>query len=140
MTKVASFIIVVAVLLCLCPRNAAACTCREPNPGEQLATSALVFEGRVISVTENPEAGSLGSHVARTENEFRVIRAWKGTEAGARVMVTTPIPGSMCFETLPRGRSNAPGLPPKQRTGNLPNKPLPPREPNPNEFPHRKNF
>ncbi len=101
MTKNASFIItVIAVLLSLGAKHAEACTCRAPNPGEQLAQSALVFEGRVLSVEENPNAASLGSHVALTEVELEVVRAWKGTEAGARVLVKTPNSGSMCFEPL----------------------------------------
>ncbi len=101
MLKYASFIMaIIAALLCLCPSTAEACTCRGSNPGEQLDHSALVFEGRVLSVKEDPDAASLGSHVALTENEFEVIRAWKGTEAGARVIVKTPSPLSPCFEPL----------------------------------------
>lgn len=102
MTKKASFIIAIiaAVLLCLSPRDAGACSCPQPGTPEQLlAESVLVFEGRILSVTDFPIAGpSPVSTSLATENQFEVIRAWKGTKSGARVTVRTASRLSSCAE------------------------------------------
>ncbi|HEY6560175.1 MAG TPA: hypothetical protein VI072_22980 [Polyangiaceae bacterium] len=109
MTKKASFIIaiVAAVLLCLVPRNADACSCVVPGTPEQLlAESALVFEGRILSVTDTADGGMpQASNFFTTDNQFEVIRAWKGTRAGARVTVKTANRLSSCAEPWKAGDS-----------------------------------
>src|SRR5687768_832990 len=109
MTNKTSFIvaIIAVVLLCLAPRNADACSCVAPGTPEQLlATSALVFEGRILSITDTADGGMPpASNFSTTENQFEVIRAWKGTRAGARVMVRTANRLSSCAESWQVGDS-----------------------------------
>jgi hypothetical protein len=108
MTKKASFIIAIiaAVLLCLSPRNAEACLCQQPpgTPAQLLAESALVFEGRILSITDSP-AGPPPSSLFTTENQFEVIRAWKGSRAGARVVIKTASRSTSCAEPYRVGDS-----------------------------------
>lgn len=98
-----------ATLLCLSAipvRHSTACSCPPPPPPvAALVESDAVFEGVVEAIeSKQPQAGdeSDSSHAEVLHVRFRVLRAWKGTEAGEVVVDTSAFSGS-CGYHFERG-------------------------------------
>lgn len=86
-----AFLLLVAVatsLLLASPRLASACSCMQSSQEEAFESSSAVFEGRVLTVTQGPDASGV-------RVRMRVVRAWKGVDS-EEIEVTTPSDSAAC--------------------------------------------
>ncbi len=76
---------------CLPAATAQACSCMAVSPGQALAESTSVFEGRVLSISE-----LVDKPLPHREITFAVVRAWKGVESVERMVVMTAADSAAC--------------------------------------------
>ena len=92
----ALIISLLAVWLLLQPERSYACSCIWPDsPSEELANSAAVFMGRVVSVREFERRDNTANSLDPTTTEFNVQTVWKGSNYGT-MFLTTKRDGSSC--------------------------------------------
>ena len=93
---VALIISLIAVWFLVQPERSYACYCIWPDsPSEELANSAAVFMGRVVSVREFERGDNTNSSLDPTPVEFDVQTVWKGSNYGT-MFLTTNRDGSSC--------------------------------------------
>ena len=98
--RVAVIVPLISLWLLLHPEQSYACSCVTPgSPSEEMATSAAVFMGRVVSVREfEPNDGSWSS-IDPTTVEFAVSTVWKGPSYET-MFLTTARSGASCGFTF----------------------------------------
>ena len=86
---VALIISLIAVWFLVQPERSYACYCIWPDsPSEELANSAAVFMGRVVSVREFERGDNTNSSLDPTTVEFDVQTVWKGSNYGTMFLTT----------------------------------------------------
>ena len=85
----ALIISLLAVWLLLQPERSYACSCIWPDsPSEELANSAAVFMGRVVSVREFERGDNTANSLDPTTVEFDVQTVWKGSNYSTMFLKT----------------------------------------------------
>ncbi len=85
----ALIISLLAVWLLLQPERSYACSCIWPDsPSEELANSAAVFMGRVVSVREFERGDNSANSLDPTTVEFDVQTVWKGSNYSTMFLTT----------------------------------------------------
>ena len=101
--RVALIVSLIGVWLLVHPEPSYACSCVVPGPpSEELANSAVVFKGRVLSVREFDPGGDTWSSVDPTTIEFDVQAVWKGP-VYQTMYLTTPRSDASCGFTFLEG-------------------------------------
>ena len=101
----ALIISLLAVWLLLQPERSYACSCIWPDsPSEELANSAAVFMGRVVSVREFERGDNTANSLDPTTVEFDVQTVWKGSNYGT-MFLTTRRDESACGFSFRKGET-----------------------------------
>ena len=95
---VALIVLLVALWFLVQPELIYACSCVEPDsPSEELAHSAAVFMGRVVSVREFDSVGGASGSLDPTTVEFDVQTIWKGPDYQTMFLTTARSEASCGF-------------------------------------------
>ena len=95
----------ISLWILLHPVQGYACSCVTPgSPSEEMASSAAVFLGKVVSVREFERDDGLMSSSDPTTIEFAVSTVWKGPSY-ATVFLTTARWGGSCGFTFVKGET-----------------------------------
>ena len=101
----ALIISLLAVWLLLQPERSYACSCIWPDsPSEELANSAAVFMGRVVSVREFERGDNTANSLDPTTVEFDVQTVWKGSNYSTMFLKTFR-DGSACGFSFTEGET-----------------------------------
>ena len=96
--RVALIVPLISLSILLHPEQSYACSCVTPgSPSEEMATSAAVFMGRVVTVREFERDDGLISSTDPTTIEFAVSTVWKGPSYETMFLTTARWDGSCGF-------------------------------------------
>ena len=88
----------ISLWILLHPTQSYACSCVTPgSPSEEMANSAAVFMGRVVSVREFERNDGSWSSTDPTTIEFAVSTVWKGPSYETMFLTTARLDGSCGF-------------------------------------------